>query len=547
MVTFDFDPTVQEVFESLYSGIPRVDWKVWLSISSPEEYEEMVLRLSGLNEVSNLWTRVREEVTESRALAVDVEKRIEGSDERDIVFCHTSGTSGGSAAQLKWFQQEFPVVQRTWAPGMQAIFESSGLNQESSPVIFIPSRMAGDGRRDVGDKRVISLYSAEFSQRLMLALLQPRSYLINAYKTATEIPMLALILAMDHVAVVSAPAMTLLKWAELDRLRGGLEASLRRQGDRPFELEEAERLRQEILTKGIERASVEIQAALSAQIRGTTPIFSTTSLSRDQWDAIRAFMHWKPGEERVTNLYVASEIGPFAASLGREGPPGGGEHLMSVFPLSLPCIKHRDTIKPITRTKHLTGELLVTRLTGKGPAINIRTGDVVRVVDQTGLPQISGNILRASFPLKTPMRLSPAIQHSTASPETPRILVGDYFELPTYEVINPRAFVGCLRQQVEIPKDAGIVLYEHELVVPITPGSWCEGKDIHGRVIKCLAELNGNLAQSVEAEDVRVIIVDHDPIEPMEPREELLEQVRRGQKPKGVLKRWPIYVIPGNE
>ena len=73
-------------------------------------------------------------------------------------MCHTSGTSDSNINGLKWFHMTKSIIQQLWAPGMQAIFESSGLKSNSSAVIFIPSRMNFDGIQSYKDKKYISLY-----------------------------------------------------------------------------------------------------------------------------------------------------------------------------------------------------------------------------------------------------------------------------------------------------------------------------------------------------------------------------------------------------
>ena len=88
-----------------------------------------------------------------------------------MVFCHTSGTTSGDIRQLKWYHMSNGLIKRLWAPGMQAIFESSGLNPKTSAVIFVPSRTKIDGINKLEGKEYISLYSSEFSQRLMLSIM----------------------------------------------------------------------------------------------------------------------------------------------------------------------------------------------------------------------------------------------------------------------------------------------------------------------------------------------------------------------------------------
>ena len=96
------------------------------------------------------------------------------------------------------------IVSRYWAPGMQAIFESSGLNSEKSAVIFVPSRTNLDGINYLNDKQYLSLYSSEFSQRTMLSIIKPHSYLLHEYKMSKDLDVISKILSLEEIAVISA-------------------------------------------------------------------------------------------------------------------------------------------------------------------------------------------------------------------------------------------------------------------------------------------------------------------------------------------------------
>ncbi|MFW9830087.1 MAG: hypothetical protein ACFFEY_21140, partial [Candidatus Thorarchaeota archaeon] len=175
MNSFDFDKEVQKYFNRSYSDIKCVDWEKWLDVSSREEYEDLSLKLSGLSSVDGLFEKMRTELTDSKQISLNLATFLNNFDDSNIpILCHTSGTTNSEISALKWFNMSRDIVKRTWAPGMQAIFESSGLNRRLSAVIFVPSRIKIDGLQSYEGQKYLSLYSSEFSQRVMLSLIKPQ-------------------------------------------------------------------------------------------------------------------------------------------------------------------------------------------------------------------------------------------------------------------------------------------------------------------------------------------------------------------------------------
>ena len=66
MEFFDFDREVQKKFNITFSDIPKTDWKNWLRISSMEEFENLALKLSSLDKITDIFERVKKEKIESR-------------------------------------------------------------------------------------------------------------------------------------------------------------------------------------------------------------------------------------------------------------------------------------------------------------------------------------------------------------------------------------------------------------------------------------------------------------------------------------------------
>ena len=206
--SFDFDNEIQREFNKAFSAIERTNWNRWLEINSREEYEELALKLSGLSSIEEIFDRIKAEMTDSRSFSINLTEFLKNYQNSDsLFFCHTSGTTDSKLSMIKWFNMTKDIVKRQWAPGMQAIFESSGLDSNSSAIIFVPSRLKFDGVRSFEDKNYISLYSSEFSQRIMLSVVKPKSYLLYEYKDSRNLKTISKILTMDNISVISAPAL----------------------------------------------------------------------------------------------------------------------------------------------------------------------------------------------------------------------------------------------------------------------------------------------------------------------------------------------------
>jgi hypothetical protein len=101
---YDFDPQLQRVLNEAYSGIHSTDWRSWLNISSREEYESLALKPSGLENVDNIFDRIKREVTDPKQISVEPNSLVEShKGSKPVVCCHTSGTSGGTISDLKFY------------------------------------------------------------------------------------------------------------------------------------------------------------------------------------------------------------------------------------------------------------------------------------------------------------------------------------------------------------------------------------------------------------------------------------------------------------
>ncbi|MEX2681113.1 MAG: hypothetical protein Q6373_005905, partial [Candidatus Sigynarchaeota archaeon] len=368
----DMDLPAQACIDDALGDLPPVRWKEWLDISTREEYEAEIERNMGYLNVDALGQMLPRSSTDPRAMAVDPDRYMESVPPgATSIACHTSGTSGGA---VKWYPITRDIAARIWSPGMRAIYESSGMSSTATPVIFVPSRVAGDGIITRDGRRQLRLYSSEFSQRLVASSFHPSSYVLAGYKDAMAVPVVARLLELDRISILSAPSATILGWANENALAKGLVDSARRIDEASLEGEAAALARQ-LKRQDPVQVARQVQASLAIKLDGATIIFSTSTLTNNQWDKIRAFMKWKHGEERFTNLYVGSEMGPFAASIGLDRVGHVQCNQMRVLPLILPCIDSGKDRMLLSRGHPRAGRLLVTRAGIEGIHVNIDTGD----------------------------------------------------------------------------------------------------------------------------------------------------------------------------
>lgn len=537
-MSFDFDQETQQHFEKIVIPTNISDWNAWFQFESVEEYKDYVLKNTDLDSVENLWVLLNHVQMDSKDLSIEKNDFITSyTDPHPLILCHSSGTTNSDLSALKWFHMSEDVIKRYWAPGMKAIFESSGLDSKKSAIIFVPSRLKTDGMNKLDGKKYCSLYSAEFSQRVMLSAIKPKNYLLNEYKNSRSLVTISKILSMEKIAVISAPALTILGWANLENLKIGIEKSLTsiEDFDRDPILKDLLKI---IKEEGLNSGAKIIQKRLSEKLSEATIIFSISSLSKPDWELINKFMKWQNGKERFTNLYVASEIGPIASSLGDFKVARSNS--MYVFPLFLPIVKYKNTIEFITDSSHKTGNLLISK-TDKGRILlNINIGDVISTEKQTPLPQINGKILRSSFKLKYQIKL-----HDSIEPRSNySVYAGDYFECPNFDIIEPRNTIHCLNRKLNQENIDSMVFLtsnqgensEKRLIIPVHATNYEEEM-----FFQCLS--SNSLINAIKENEVLLELNSNELVTYMEDRGLILEKVRKGALPKGILKKWPLYVI----
>jgi hypothetical protein len=548
MESYDFDPNTQKIFNHIYGHIPSADWRNWLNISSSKEYEEFCLKHAELSGIDDIFYKLKNIKTESRDFSISVSDFLEVSSSSELpIFCHSSGTTSSKKSSLKWFQMSKDFVQRNWAPGMQAIFQSSGLDSKASAIVFVPSRIEFDGINYESGNKYVKMYTSEFSQRLMLSIIKPKSYLLYEYRNSKNLEIISKILTLDSVNVISAPAATVLGWINLDKFKSGIKASL---NTKPAEITPMyEELVSLIKKDGLTTATKKIQNLLFKKLKNACLVFSISSLSEDDWSYLREYMDWQKGDEKFTNLYVASEAGPIAASLHTGDFKLAQERKMVLFPLYLAVLKQEDQKELISRSEAKRGELCISRLESNKPLINLELGDVINVLSNKGLPQIEGIILRSSFKLKYPIRISEELQYS----QKHDVLVGGYFKFNNLEIIDPKKIKNCLSSYLESTLDSLLLVKSvknssSQWELFLKQSSKKDGVKLSklNRIISdCSNELT--IEKALKEGYLEIRTTNESPVSYLYPRSVMLKKVQDGELPKGILKKWPLYVLIPNQ
>jgi hypothetical protein len=349
------------------------------------------------------------------------------------------------------------------------------------------------------------------------------------------------ILSMEDISVISAPAITILGWADIEKFQKGLSKSLERIKVKSNNIQNS--LINLIEQEGIKKGSKLIQEKLSDKLSGATIIFSTSSLSERDWTLIRKFMRWKKAKEMFTNLYVASEVGPIASSLGNFNV--SRINSMYLFPLTLDVLEYKGKKDLISRTKDSIGKLLVSRFNNEEILTNIDLGDVIKVKTQNGLPQIEGTILRAKFELKYPIMISNKI----SLPNRYAIYAGEHFIFDHFEIYNPRDLLNCLNSNCSSNFDCFLLTKTDnsifKLILPKNTDAECADLEHIKKIILDCSQLK-RFNAAINNDQIEIELINDNPINFLSTRSDMLEYVRNGKIPKGILKKWPLYVLLQN-
>ncbi|MCS3901987.1 hypothetical protein [Methanococcus voltae] len=449
------------------------------------------------------------------------------------------------------------------------------INTKGAMVFLIPSGLHIDGVFNIGGNYLTRLYGFELTQRIAIALYPKSNYFIDYYSNAYNLSTILKILSLGDIAVIAVPYNVILNWNNPNKLKEGFKRELLNINELTnlIENKDSENLKSntqdstknnnkinnnfnnkfndnntefynEFLSykakfeQNPEKTVKELQNLLKDKLKNAILISGTTYMIKRQWDELRSFMGWKKGQERLTNVYIGSEIGPFSATINK-----ADNYRQYVMPLTIPLLERKNNRELLTRSKYEYGNLLISKMDEDYPIYNINTGDVITLLDKKRIPKISGEILRANFKVNLDMIVKNLPKGD--------IIAGDYFRLKDFEIVNSKEITTCISDKFKMDKNSPIILVNSEkykLIVPI-------------KLEKDKATVQLELAQKVK-EELEVCPIDEDlkkalkdfeielnediALEPKGGREELLKKVKSGEMPKGVLKKWNLYVINEN-
>ena len=85
---------------------------------------------------------------------------------------------------------------------------------------------------------------------------------------------------------------------------------------------------------------------------------------------------------------------------------------------------------------------------------------------------------------------------------------------------------------------------EHNWRLYISPKNSTEcgtQNEVYNKILECSE--NTGLSEAIQRQVIRVKTVTQSPVDFTVPRTEILTKVRNGKLPKGILKKWPLYLL----
>ena len=119
-----------------------------------------------------------------------------------------------------------------------------------------------------------------------------------------------------------------------------------------------------------------------------------------------------------------------------------------------------------------------------------------------------------------------------------------------FEIINPRVFINCVKEKFSVDLERGkpsifIAGRPYRLIIPFQNSSMSLNNDILEKIPTCpgVVDIDGIVNNS------KIILQNgNTTLDAFEDKNSLLEKVRSGKLPKGIVKNWSFYVaIPDEE
>jgi hypothetical protein len=131
-------------------------------------------------------------------------------------------------------------------------------------------------------------------------------------------------------------------------------------------------------------------------------------------------------------------------------------------------------------------------------------------------------------------------------PHSYEIFAGDFFIFNEFEIIEPRKLLDFLKVNCNFNTDSMLFLSkdsklkDSRLILPYN--SSCQ----NGESIKHKITSNTDLIEFhplFEGDNIEIELIDDQPVDFLETRKNKIRKVQTGEIPKGILKKWPLYVL----
>jgi hypothetical protein len=80
------------------------------------------------------------------------------------------------------------------------------------------------------------------------------------------------------------------------------------------------------------------------------------------------------------------------------------------------------------------------------------------------------------------------------------------------------------------------------IIIPYSNNGPCSDSEKYSKIVENCSKPR-DLINSIKNGKIELKIIDEQPVQFLKNRTEVLSKVREGQIPKGILKKWPLYII----
>jgi hypothetical protein len=154
--------------------------------------------------------------------------------------------------------------------------------------------------------------------------------------------------------------------------------------------------------------------------------------------------------------------------------------------------------------------------------------------------------LRDGFEIKYPIRASKNID----LPSNSKFYAGDYLNFNSLEIIEPRSLLNCLLRKCNYSSDTMLLVSKQDdsiwnLYLEKDNNFKCKEEELIKKVIQ-ECETTTSFKEYLSKNKIRIHKIADNLVDFEVERSEMLQKVREGKIPKGVLKKWPLYIVKSN-